>query len=74
MRPSRFQLPNLIAGLVIGALATLGGGGCASRRAALTTYKTPVPEAGVVFVADGAFSVPHRGRAAHPVGGSVSPP
>ena len=40
--------------LVIGFAGTLGGAGCARRRAELTTYQAPIPKDGVVFVADGA--------------------
>lgn len=40
--------------LVIGLAGTLGAGGCARRRPELTTYAAPIPEDGVVFVADGA--------------------
>lgn len=53
---------------VIGALSTLGGGGCARRRAELTTYAAPVPEDGVVFVADGAGDYQNFSRALRTAG------
>jgi pimeloyl-ACP methyl ester carboxylesterase len=57
------QRRGLLFCLVIGGLATLAAPGCACRRATLTTYAAPVPEAGVVFVADGAGNYQNASRA-----------
>lgn len=54
---------TLLFCLVLGGLTTLSGTGCARRRAELNTYSAPVPEAGVLFVADGAGNYQNASRA-----------
>lgn len=49
--------------LVLALASTLGSGGCARYRSPLTTPTAPIPEDGVVFVADGAGNYQYFSKA-----------